>query len=237
MTATAASPQPAARAAGALYLVIIVAGLWSELGVRARLVAPDDAATTAENILGSETLFRASTAADALMALCDVGLAVLLFALLRPVSLTLALMATAFRLVQTAVIAASLVLQHGALLALTNTAGAIAQPEALALLLLELHAFGYDLGLAFFGVCSLLLGALIWRSGYLPRALGALVAAAGAVYLAGTALRFLAPALLGAFQPAYAVCLLAETALCLWLLIRGVDAARWLERTLSSSPP
>jgi hypothetical protein len=230
-TSTPADPQAHARAAGALYLVIIVLGLSGELLVRSALVVPGDPAATAQNILGHPTLFRLGLAADAVMALCDVALAVLLYVLLRPVSQTLSLMAMVFRLVQTAILGGNLLNHHTALQLLDKGPGFggfdAAQLGTLALMSLETQSHGYDLGLLFFGASCLILGYLLIRASYFPRFLGPLVAAAGVVYLAGSALRFLAPHLSEAFAPAYALPLLAEFGFCLWLLARGVDRRRW----------
>ncbi|MFZ2102165.1 MAG: DUF4386 domain-containing protein [Oricola sp.] len=224
MTPPDTSPARLARIAGALYAVIIIFGLWSEVAVRSALIVPGDAAATAANVVANEGLFRLSFAADTLMALADVGLAVLLFVLLRPVNAALALTAMAFRLVQAAIIGASLIHQQLAILLAANG------NETLAMQFLAAHAAGYDLGLVFFGIACLLLGWLIVSSRFLPRALGWLVMAAGPVYLVGSFLRFLAPAHVEAFAPAYVICVLAETAFCLWLLVRGVDGAAWQNR-------
>lgn len=230
-----AKPQRLARIAGLFYLVIILCGMGSEIGVRLPNVVPDDPAATAANLAEKPGLFRLSFIADAIMALSDVALAVLLFALLRPAGALLSLLAMAFRLIQAALIGASLLFQHAALLAATGAPGFEAgSREALAAFFLDIHAHGYDLGLIFFGVACLLLGLLIWRSGYLPRRLGVLVFAAGPVYLAGSFVRFLAPEFHGAIQPAYIVPLIAETAFALWLLVRGVDMKGWKAKTASS---
>jgi hypothetical protein len=223
ITAAPANPAAVARIAGALYLGIIVLGIWSELAVRAPLAVPGDPAATVANIRGAEALLRLSLAADTLMAVFDVALAVLLFVLLRPVDALLALVAMAFRLIQAAVIGAALLNQQAALLVLGGGGGG---PE-LAALFLDLQSHGYDLGLIFFGVNSLVTGYLVYRSGFLPRFVGAGVIAAGIVYLIGSYLRILAPGWVDAFAPAYAIPLVAETAFCLWLLLRGVDADRW----------
>ena len=214
--------QRIARLAGALYLVIIVCGLWSELAVRGPLVVDGDAAATAANLLAGEGLFRAAFVADAVMATADIALAVLLAALFWPVAPVVAALAAAFRLIQASVLASNLGHHNEALLHLD--AGGEGAAEA-ALHALAMHAHGYDLGLIFFGVNCLLTGWLIWRSGLLPRALGAGIAASGAVYLAGSFARFLAPEMAPALAPAYAVPLLAETALCLWLITMGVRRA------------
>ncbi|MBN9886789.1 DUF4386 domain-containing protein [Salipiger abyssi] len=217
--ASLSRPLAAARFAGLLYLLIILLGLGSELALRGPLLVPGDALATAERILAAPGLLRLSVAADTLMALADVALAVLLYLLLRPVNGAVALLAMVFRLVQAALIAMSLLLLFGALLALDRMGGAAAET---ALLATELHAHGYDLGLVFFGINSLLTGWLLLRSGYVPRALGVLLGLAGAVYVCGSALRFFVPALTEAFAPAYLLPVIAETAFCLWLLIRGL---------------
>ena len=69
-------------------------------------------------------------------------------------------------------------------------------PMPLRLVFLDLHGHGYDLGLVFFGINSLIMGVLVWRSGLFARGFGVGLAIAGSVYLVGSGLRFFAP---GAF--------------------------------------
>ena len=223
MTRALPDPRRLARFAGVLYLAIIALGLSGELAVRGVLIVPGDAAATAAAIRADPGLFRLGIAADALMAVCDVGLAVLLFVLLRPAGPVLALAAMVFRLVQAAVIAANLLSLHWALTILLDGLG----PDALAAGMLGLHAVGYDVGLIFFGVNSLLVGVLLVRAEWFPAWLGIGIGAAGLVYLAGSTLRLLAPGWVEAFAPAYLVCIVAELAFALWLLLRGIDRARW----------
>lgn len=236
--ASRTSMQTYARVAGVLYAVIIVFGIWSEVFVRSALVVPGDAATTAANIVQSEGLFRLSMVADTVMALSDVALAVLLYVLLKPVSATLALMAAAFRLVQTAIVGGNLLNQYAALAIFAGGAPTGLSPDplaALGLLYLQTHGVGYDLGLLFFGINSLLVGYLVFRSTYIPRAIGLLMAGAGLVYLAGSYLVFLAPAMVEPFAPAYLLPVIAETSLCVWLIVRGVNLRRWEERQPSAA--
>ncbi len=210
-----------ARLAGLLYLIIIVAGLGAELGLRAPLIDLGDAAGTAAAILAAPGQFRLAIAADLVMALCDAGLAILLYLVFRAVAPGLALSAMVFRLIQTVLIAASLMALLTAWLLLTRAEGP-ADAAVLALVFLDLHGHGYDLGLVFFGVNSLMMGALVWRSGVFARAFGAGLAVAGLVYLTGSGLRFFAPELSEAFAPAYGLTILAETAFCLRLLVQRV---------------
>jgi hypothetical protein len=210
-------PRSTAALAGALYLVIILCGVSGEALVRGALVVPGDAAATAANILDQQGLFRLGTLLDLAMTLADAGLAVALFVLLRPVSATLALAAMVFRLIQTAILGANLMLHHGALMTLTGGG----EPST-ALRLLEAHALGYDLGLVFLAVNCGLTAWLLWHAGA-PRALAGGVGAAGVVYLTGSLLRIIDPGAAAAIAPAYLVPLLAESAFCLWLLSRALS--------------
>lgn len=220
------SPLVHARAAGILYLSIIVCGLFSELYVRSRLIVSGDAMATATNILASEGLFRVGFASDVVMVLSDVALAIVLYVLLRPVSRTLSLIAASLRLVQSAILGMNLLNLLVALLVLGSVGSMAAfeagQRQALALLFLDAHKQGYDLGLIFFGVQCLVLGYLLYRSDYVPRILAILMVLAGVAYLVGSFTLFLFPAHVEAVSPVYGVCVVAELSLGLWLLIKGV---------------
>jgi hypothetical protein len=208
-----------ARLAGLLYLVIIITGLGAELGLRGPLIDFSDADATAAAILAAPGQFRLAIAADLVMALSDAGLAILLFLIFRSMAPGLALSAMVFRLIQTVLIAASLMALLTAWLVLSR-ADQLQDAAALALTFLDLHAHGYDLGLVFFGMNSLIMGLLVWRSGLIAKAFGAGLAVAGLVYLTGSGLRFFAPDLSAVFMPAYGLTILAETAFCLRLLFQ-----------------
>jgi hypothetical protein len=225
-------PRRLARLAGVLYVVIIVSGLFSELVVRDALVVAGDPSATADNISGAESLFRLGIVGDLVMVLADVGIAVALYLLLAPVSRILSATAAAFRLAQAAVIGLNLVHQIAALLVLDEggSLGALAtdQREAMALLLLDMHSYGYLLGLVFFAGNLVVIGYLIHRSGFLPRAFGVLAILAAAGYLADTLLFVLVAGYDGAASNAVlAPAFVFEIGFALWLLLKGVDAASW----------
>ena len=79
--------------------------------------------------------------------------------------------------------------------------------------------------MTFFGFYCVLIGYLIFRSTFLPRVLGALMALAGLGYLT-----FLWPPL-GKFLNPYNMLpgALGEWSLTVWLLVKGVDQQRWKE--------
>jgi hypothetical protein len=221
------SPKKTARVTGVLYLIIIVCGMFSEVYIRAGLIVPGDAATTADNIAASELLFRVGFASDMFVFLSDVAVAVLLYVLLRPVSRIVALIAAAFRLAGTAIYGVNLLNYFVALLLLGGADYlAVFEPvqlDAMALLFLEMHGHGYDLGLVFFGLHCLMLGYLLFRSDLFPRILGVLMVLAAFGYVVGSFTRFLFPHYSAAVAPIYVAPLVGELSLCLWLLAKGVS--------------
>lgn len=221
MTDPALTPELVrkARLAGLLYLLIIVAGLGAELALRGPLIDLGDAAGTAAAILSAPGQFRLAIAADLVMAICDAGLAILLYMIFRAVSPGLALSELVFRLIQTVLIAANLMAMQTAWLLISGP-NELADANALALVFLDLHGHGYDLGLVFFGVNSLMMGLLVWRSGHFAKVFGAGLVIAGLVYLIGSGLRFFSPDWSQAFVPAYLLTILAETAFCVRLLFQ-----------------
>jgi hypothetical protein len=91
---------------------------------------------------------------------------------------------------------------------------------------LDLHPRGEDIELVFVGLYCLLIGYLIFRSTFLPRVLGILMAFAGLGWLTS-----LSPALTNYLTPYnLAPGILGTGSLTLWLLVFGVDAQRWKER-------
>ncbi|WP_319379782.1 DUF4386 domain-containing protein [Thiomicrorhabdus sp.] len=229
MTNTHMSEFPSrylARFAGFLYLIIILFGISSEVFIRSSLIDFSNPAVTAANLTESVSLFKLGFAADMIMVLCDVALAVLLFVLLKPVSRTLLLVAMVFRLLQASILGMNLLNYAAAALILQGvvyieTLGP-AQLNALALLFLDLHRYGYDLGLVFFAVSNLIIGYLLVKARYFPAFLGYGLIAAALVYFSGSCVRFLFPESLSLIEPFYLIPLLAESAFCLWLLIKGV---------------
>ncbi len=219
-------PIAYARIAGLLYLLIIVSGIFAEVAVRTGLIVKGDPSATAANVLASQPMFRAGFVADSVMLLSDVAIAVLFYALLRPVSKVLALTAASFRLAQAAVLGFNLLNYYAPMILLTRPEYTNAfeprQLNALAAFFFDLQAHGYDLGLLFFGASCLVLGWLVIRSWYFPRIFGYGLVAAGLVYLAGSLTRFISPGLLEVIAPIYIVPLIAELAFCLWLLVRGI---------------
>jgi hypothetical protein len=190
------------------------------------LIDTGDAGATAGNILASQSLFRIGFVADSIMLLADVAIAVIFYVLLKPISKTLSLTAAVFRLTQASILGVNLLIYYAALLLISGEVYTNAfkeeQLNSLAMLFLNMHSHGYDLGLLFFGVSNLVLGYLVVKSSYFPAVLGHGLIGAALVYLLGTYTHFLFPNYAPIIEPLYVVPLFAELAFCLWLLVKGV---------------
>ena len=217
-----------AKIAGVLGLLSIIAGAFGEAYVPARLVfgkAPD---AMAASILTSETLFRYGFAAYMVEAVCDASLTLLFYLIFRAVREDLALLSVFFRLLGTAGFAMSQVFYFAAL-PTVSSAGQLPSftPEQLntiATLLVRLSGYGQTLFTMFYGVGSILLGYLMYRSAMLPRVIGVLFGISGITFVLKAVTWALAPAYSSPLwlTPAAA----AALALTVWLLLKGVDVTR-----------
>ncbi|MCC6615686.1 MAG: DUF4386 domain-containing protein [Anaerolineae bacterium] len=231
-----------ARTAGLLYAVIIVGsvfgGVLTEMSLSAYRVAPGDIASAADGMLASPWLFRIGFVGYFTVFLSDLAVAVLLYALLRSVNHNLALLAAAFRLGEAIIIALNSIHQYTAfqLMSGTDYAGVFnaEQVNALATMSLDAHRAGYLVGQALFAVHCLLLGYLLYKSGYFPRLLGALLMIAAVAYMAESTAYFVLPGdagVQGVISLAVGVsAFAAELWLTYWLLFRGAAIQQRYER-------
>jgi hypothetical protein len=234
------APYAYARIAGALYLVVIVMGLFAEGFVRGRLTAFGDAAATADGILADELLFRLGLAAGIVLLVCNVPLTLVFYHLFKVVHQGAAALVACFLLLGTAVESVSLLFHHAPLVLLGGTDDLAAldagQAQALTLVSLRLREATFTISLVFFACYCLLAGYLVLTSTFLPRAVGALLVVAGACYLTNGLAYFLAPGIAARLVPFILVpCFVAELSLSLRLLLGGVDATRWRQRAAATS--
>lgn len=231
-----------ARIAGLLYLTIIFAGIFAQFIVRESMLIAGDPTATANNILADEGLFRLGIVGDLIMILADVSIAVLFYVLLKPVNKHLALLSAFLRLAQATTLGINL-LNLMFILQLLSGASYLdafdtAERDALVQVFFEAHGIGYSLALLFFGLSILIQGYLLFKSGYFPKVLGVAITIAAIGYLVDTFAKvgmtnyddykdiFDA----AVFGPA----VLAEFALTLWLLIKGVKREAVPNRSIST---
>ncbi len=82
----------------------------------------------------------------------------------------------------------------------------------------------------FFGIHCILLGILIYRSGYLPKLLGMLLAIAGLIYVADSLADIAVPICSQDTHAIFVFGFVAELSLCLGLLTKGVNISKWEEK-------
>ena len=96
---------------------------------------------------------------------------------------------------------------------------------------LRMHPRGMDITVVFGGFSCILIGYLIFRSTFLPRILGLLMAFAGLAWVT-----YLSPPLAANLSPYnLASGILGQESVMLWLLVMGVNVQRWKEQARSST--
>jgi hypothetical protein len=220
-------PRLLARVAGALYLIITAFALFAYLYVRGQVIVADDMAQTATNILAHEQLYRLGFSAAVVVVVCNLPMGLILFELLKVVNPRLALLALVFITVSTTIEAVNLVNYISPLFTLSLpeyvSAFAADERQALARGAIRLFPYVFSVSLTFFGVFCALIGFLIFRSKFLPAILGLLMMAAGVTYWINGFRLFLALPI----PYLQWVTLIAELSLTLWLLVVGVNEAKW----------
>jgi hypothetical protein len=225
------NPKALARLAGVLYLALALLGGWAELYVRGNLYVPGNAAATAANIVDHESLFRLGLAADILMATVFVFLGVALYRLLHPRHDRAATALMVFVAVGAGAILVNSTFHAGALVVATDPAYTTslgpAGADAMALLLMDLHHYGYILGGVFFGLWLLPMGFFARRSSMFPSWLGVLLIIGCFAWIADPVLAFTLPDAPRLVRDVVSVpTSIAEFGLMLYLLVRGVRTPR-----------
>jgi Domain of unknown function (DUF4386) len=227
-----APPRPRARLTGVVYLFYFLTAVLGEVFLRG-MVVEGDAAATANNILGHQALFRLGLATGLISTASYIAVTALFYDLFKPVNRSLSLLAAFFSLVGCAILAFASLFQVAPLVVLGSgqylNIFTAEQLRSLAYLFLELYGEGVNICFVFFGVYCVLIGYLIFKSIFMPRILGVLMAFAGLGWLT-----FLSPPLANHLLP-YNLILgfVAELALMLWLLAMGVNVQRWKEQASS----
>ncbi len=229
------SPLVYARVAGFLVILLVFLGPFSQLYVPSTLIVPGDATATADNIRASGWVLRLGIVSDSLIFLIEIVVPVLLYVLLRPVSRALSLVAAFARLAM-AIIQGINLLPYFTVLLLLSGAGYLtvfgpAQLDALALLSLNAHQYVVYIWEIFFGLHLLVLGYLLFKSGYFPRILGVLLVLPALGYLIHGYGSILYPNYEEIFALVVGVgAVIGELPFFLWLLIKGVNVERYNEQ-------
>jgi hypothetical protein len=222
------SPRFKARIAGLCYLLMLPTGgvaMW----VRGRFVVKGDAAATAANILAHEPWFRLAFAGDLLVVVIYIVFTALLYDLMRPVNRSGSFLAALFSLAGCVIQGFACLFEVAPLVVLGRESYLgvfkVEQLQSLAYMSLKLYSLAYGIALVFFAFYMVVIGYLVFKSTFIPRVLGVLVAVAGLAWLS-----FLWPPFASKYFRYLLVMDVGEALLVLWLLVMGVNAERWWEQ-------
>lgn len=230
------SPLVYARVAGFLYLSLVPLAFFGFPYGLPRIFVPGDAATTASNIIASESLVRLEILVNLLGLIVNVFVVLALYRLLKPVSKEMASLMVVFLLLSVPIGMLN-ELNHIAVLLLLSGANYLtsfttSQLHALVLLFHDLHTGGLNIAQVFWGLWLFPMGYLVFKSGFLPRILGILLIIGSFGWLADSFAAFLLPNLglkIGMYTG------LGEVLFPLWLVIRGVNIEQWEKRALEAA--
>ena len=234
------SPKAYARIVGGFYLAIFFLGPFAFFMGRTAVVVPGDPAATINTLMASESMFRFGMVAETLIIFIEIVVSAILYMLLRPVNMPLALASTLARFGQSMLQAVNLFTAVPALLLLGGTGYLAAfepdQLNALVLLFMDVNAFVIIVWGLLFGFHLLLLGYLVYKSGFWPRLLGILLVIGSVGYLAQSFGHLLAPQYDSILSTVVVVLSIpGELAFTLWLLIKGINVEQWKERARESA--
>ncbi len=233
------SSKKTARIAGLWYLLVAVFPVFSVLVVESRLYVPGDAAATVNNILASPGLFRLGFVSSLLGQICFLFLAHAFYKLFKSVDHDLARLIVIFIVASVSATCLNMLNQFAPIL-LASGAGylsafAPAQLHALAMMFLDMHKYGNSITLIFYGLWLFPLGLLVFKSGFMPKALGVLLM----VGSFGDPIEFFRVFLfphvkLSIYPPWLAVAVIAQVSFILWLLIKGMQDRKPAQIEVSS---
>jgi hypothetical protein len=219
------SPRKTARMAGLFYLIFILTTVLATY-VRSQFIVSGDAATTANNILASQGLFRVGFVTELVSAVFFLLAAWSLYVLLKPVNKNLALLFLLLNLGGVAVECINVLNLYAALQFLSGanylTAFQTGQLQAMAMSYINLYTNGFLIAQIFFSAWLLPLGYLVYKSRFLPKFLGLLLILDFFGNMSWFLQGFLLPNYGILAYPGNVISFIAEISLTLWLLIMAV---------------
>ena len=219
------SVKKRARIAGLLYLLASIPAVFAWVYVPSKLIATGDATATANHVRASETLFRLSIGSELIGLIIFIFVVLALYQLFKPVSETRALAMATLLLISLPISFLSVVNEIAALIAVSGGSFLSGfdqrQLDSMAYLFLRLHGQGLVVSQIFWGLWLFPFGALIVRSGFIPRFLGYLLFIAGVGYIANSFAALLLPAHRQVVAQFADILQMAELPIIFWLLIWG----------------
>ena len=208
--------------AGIAILIMAFVAPYAELFVYPKLVNPISPAETFSNITSNKSLFIAAIFCYLLTFIGDILVSWALYILLKPVNQPLSLLTAWFRLVFS-IIAIVALLNLVVVFQLMATHDYLTMPgqtQFYGQVMLYFKAFksSYHFGILFFSIHLVLLGYLVYKSGYIPKWIGVVLIISGLGYLTDALKPFLFPDLNSGFLT---ITFFGELIFMFWLLIKG----------------
>ena len=230
---TVTAPKTLARTAGALYLLIAVAGGFAIGYLPTIINVPGDAVATATNIADNMGLARLGLFAEIVVLLAEIGLTAILFHLLAPVSEMWSRTAAWSRLLMMAIMGVNITASG---MALNMIAGAASPADVAGTvdMLLSLRDTGVQLWGLFFALHLAVMGSLVFASGYFSKLLGAAIVLGSIGYLFDSLSTFVLPGndIVSLIAMVFlGVSMVGEIGFTFYLLIRGLNTKAWDART------
>jgi hypothetical protein len=218
-----------ARIAGALYLIVVLTGIFSLMYVPSQLIVWDNAAVTTSKISAAQPLFRLSIFASIICYTAFLLLPIILYKLFLSVNKTHAVAMVALAVVSVPVSLFNLSNKFAVLTWISKEAYlnmfTTDQIQAQVLLHLNYYDNGIQLASVFWGLWLFPFGYLVFTSGFLPKILGILLMAGCFGYLLNFTGNLLYPGGYHEMGISKFVALpgtIGEIGICLWLLIAGI---------------
>lgn len=164
------------KMAGFMFLFAFIVPTLNWAFILSKFVVPDDALATGKNIMVHEFLFRIGISIELIMSMGLVVLGVALYALLKSINKNLALLALAFKLVETAIAVVITLGSFIAILAICENNSYLSaynqdSLQAFAGFMLHKHTVLYSFPMVFLGLDMMLFCYLFFKSRYIPRLL------------------------------------------------------------------
>jgi len=216
------SLSSAALVAGISILVMVLTTPFAEFSIFSKLIDYENPTITAENIINNKYLFSTAIFLILLTLIADVTASWALYILLKPVNKSLSLLTAWFRLIYTAMYFIALY----NLLNILSVINSLDNIKQLGIdhinesIFLYFKAFRIEssFGLIFFGIYLILLGYLVYKATYIPKALGIILIVAGLSWIIDNLSVFFFPNLKTQFL---FILTIGELVFMLWLLIKG----------------
>ena len=214
------------RVAGLWYLLIVLLGPLRLIYIPSTLFVKGNAAATVANIAAHQVLFRAGIVSDLIGSVVLVLLVLAFYRLFRGVDQNLAVQVVIFGGIMPALLYFVGVSGDIAALAIVRGKEFLSvfskpQVDALAILLLDLRDHQNTAAEILWGVWLFPLGALVYKSRFMPRFLGVWLVLGGLSYVALSFTGVMFPAYQGKVFQVSQPAMFGELALMLWLVIKG----------------